>query len=263
MRNPGLDHWFGEGEARNQVLRGIDLDIDAAGLVVLMGASGSGKTTLLTLLGCLGEARSGSVTVLGQESRGAAEAAAHLLGVRGLGDRLHYLPAKLSGGQKQRVAVARAPVGSPTSCSRTSPPLERRALEVIRAAGLRALGRAEVDAINRRADTAVGRSLQSLREGRPIPEAEARQRRDDIEFVNNTPRMVIRLATAPVEVGGVRICALTADSIVTVQAPHGMRLPVTGRMFMGGLRLWERQARVFSAPEPALADLAARGWRTS
>ncbi|WP_376095784.1 ATP-binding cassette domain-containing protein [Roseomonas sp. CCTCC AB2023176] len=44
---------------------------------------------------------------------GADEAAAHLLRLVGLGDRLNYLPANLSGGQKQRVAVARALVGNP------------------------------------------------------------------------------------------------------------------------------------------------------
>jgi putative ABC transport system ATP-binding protein len=44
---------------------------------------------------------------------GAEAAAAHLLGLVGLADRLHYLPANLSGGQKQRVAVARALVGNP------------------------------------------------------------------------------------------------------------------------------------------------------
>ncbi|ADZ69897.1 ATP-binding cassette domain-containing protein [Polymorphum gilvum] len=41
------------------------------------------------------------------------QAAAHMLGLVGLGDRMHYLPANLSGGQKQRVAVARALVGNP------------------------------------------------------------------------------------------------------------------------------------------------------
>lgn len=40
-------------------------------------------------------------------------AAAQALGLVGLSDRLHYLPANLSGGQKQRVAVARALVGNP------------------------------------------------------------------------------------------------------------------------------------------------------
>lgn len=41
------------------------------------------------------------------------EAAAHLLRLLGLGERLEYLPGNLSGGQKQRVAVARALVGNP------------------------------------------------------------------------------------------------------------------------------------------------------
>jgi len=43
----------------------------------------------------------------------ARQAAARALGLLGLSDRLHYLPANLSGGQKQRVAVARALVGNP------------------------------------------------------------------------------------------------------------------------------------------------------
>lgn len=40
-------------------------------------------------------------------------AAAHMLALVGLEERLDYLPANLSGGQKQRVAVARALVGNP------------------------------------------------------------------------------------------------------------------------------------------------------
>ena len=44
---------------------------------------------------------------------GAEAAAAHVLGLVGLEDRIGYLPANLSGGQKQRVAVARALVGNP------------------------------------------------------------------------------------------------------------------------------------------------------
>jgi putative ABC transport system ATP-binding protein len=41
------------------------------------------------------------------------DAAAHLLSLLGLADRLDYLPGNLSGGQKQRVAVARALIGHP------------------------------------------------------------------------------------------------------------------------------------------------------
>jgi putative ABC transport system ATP-binding protein len=40
-------------------------------------------------------------------------AAAHVLTLLGLADRLDYLPANLSGGQKQRVAIGRALVGNP------------------------------------------------------------------------------------------------------------------------------------------------------
>ena len=41
------------------------------------------------------------------------EAAAHVLTLLGLADRLDYRPQNLSGGQKQRVAIARALVGNP------------------------------------------------------------------------------------------------------------------------------------------------------
>lgn len=43
----------------------------------------------------------------------ADQAARHLLGLVGLGQRADALPANLSGGQKQRVAVARALIGNP------------------------------------------------------------------------------------------------------------------------------------------------------
>jgi putative ABC transport system ATP-binding protein len=39
--------------------------------------------------------------------------AEHLLGLVGLSDRLHFMPAQLSGGQRQRVAVARALANNP------------------------------------------------------------------------------------------------------------------------------------------------------
>ena len=66
----GLDHWFGEGEGRKQVLFGIDLAVQRGGITILMGPSGSGKTTLLTLMGCLREVQQGSVRVLGKELSG-------------------------------------------------------------------------------------------------------------------------------------------------------------------------------------------------
>jgi putative ABC transport system ATP-binding protein len=73
IRIRGLNHWFGDGEARKQALFDIDLDVAAGELVILMGASGSGKTTLLTLAGCLRKVTDGSVRLLDTELNGAGE----------------------------------------------------------------------------------------------------------------------------------------------------------------------------------------------
>lgn len=69
----GLNHWFGQGEARKQAIFDVNLEIAAGSLTVLMGPSGSGKTTLLTLMGCLRDVQKGSVTLLGHELMGAGE----------------------------------------------------------------------------------------------------------------------------------------------------------------------------------------------
>jgi len=69
----GLNHWFGEGEARKKALFDIDLRLPRGSITVLMGPSGSGKTTLLTLLGCLRDVQDGSVHLMGRELNGASE----------------------------------------------------------------------------------------------------------------------------------------------------------------------------------------------
>ena len=75
----GLDHAFGAGEARKQVLFGVDLTVARGALTVLMGPSGSGKTTLISLMGCLRAVQTGSVRLLGAELNGGSPLALEAL----------------------------------------------------------------------------------------------------------------------------------------------------------------------------------------
>jgi len=69
-----LDHYFGHGSLRKQVLCNINLEINVGEIIIMTGPSGSGKTTLLTLVGGLRSAQSGSLRVLGRELCGASAA---------------------------------------------------------------------------------------------------------------------------------------------------------------------------------------------
>ncbi len=70
----GLNHSFGKGALRKQILFDITTEIPQGEIVIVTGPSGSGKTTMLTLVGALRSAQEGSVRVLGQELRGAKPA---------------------------------------------------------------------------------------------------------------------------------------------------------------------------------------------
>ena len=66
-----LDHYFGQGPLRKQVLFDLNLEIETGEIVIMTGPSGSGKTTLLTLVGGLRSAQSGRLQVLGEDLHGA------------------------------------------------------------------------------------------------------------------------------------------------------------------------------------------------
>lgn len=66
-----LDHFFGEGKLKKQILFDIDLTLNSGEVIILKGPSGSGKTTLLTLMGGLRSPQSGSLQVFGEELVGA------------------------------------------------------------------------------------------------------------------------------------------------------------------------------------------------
>ncbi len=56
-----LTKTYVSGEVEVQALRGVDLDIGAGQVVVLLGPSGSGKSTLVNIMGGLDTATSGSL----------------------------------------------------------------------------------------------------------------------------------------------------------------------------------------------------------
>jgi putative ABC transport system ATP-binding protein len=74
MRNPqsavschDLTKEFGDGDEKVLALRGIDLEIPAGEMALLVGPSGCGKTTLISLIAGLLEPTRGRLTVLGED----------------------------------------------------------------------------------------------------------------------------------------------------------------------------------------------------
>jgi putative ABC transport system ATP-binding protein/lipoprotein-releasing system ATP-binding protein len=143
---------FPSGDRRIEVLRGVDLTVEAGDSVSIRGESGSGKSTLLNLLAGLDVPDEGSLDWAGSPAEADRRAsflgmvfqsfymipeldafqnvlmasrmlrrpdeadrlrARDLLARVGLADRASHLPAHLSGGERQRVAVARALMNSP------------------------------------------------------------------------------------------------------------------------------------------------------
>ncbi|MEM7058827.1 MAG: nitrate ABC transporter ATP-binding protein [Pseudomonadota bacterium] len=138
---------FGDGSAREEVLKDIDLTIEEGEFVAILGFSGTGKTTLINLMAGLEMPDTGQALFKGapidgpgperglifqsyslmpwlsvngnvalavdavHRSKSAAERAelvAHYVKMVGLGHTTGRKPAELSGGMRQRVAVARA-----------------------------------------------------------------------------------------------------------------------------------------------------------
>ena len=129
----------------DEILKGIDLDIEKGEVVSIIGASGGGKSTFLRCLIGLEDINSGTINTPDKSKMGmvfqsfnlfphktaaqnimeslivvdkmdrkkAREIALNLLEKVGLKDKADFYPKTLSGGQKQRVARARALAKNP------------------------------------------------------------------------------------------------------------------------------------------------------
>jgi putative ABC transport system ATP-binding protein len=126
----GLNHWYGEGELRNQILFEVTVEIQAGEIVIMTGPSGSGKTTLLTLIGGLRSVQEGSLQVMGHELRGAPRSALQMLR-RDVGYifQSHNLLASLSALENVKMAMAH-------HARFTAQAAHERAIQMLRAVGL-------------------------------------------------------------------------------------------------------------------------------
>jgi putative ABC transport system ATP-binding protein len=73
FRARGLTKIYDMGEVQVHALRGVDVDLFAGELAVLLGPSGSGKSTLLNILGGLDTSTGGEVSYRGQDLTRATE----------------------------------------------------------------------------------------------------------------------------------------------------------------------------------------------
>ena len=61
-----VEKYYGSGENRVQVLKGITTGVEKGAVCVLLGPSGSGKSTLLNIIGGIESAEAGSISIDGE-----------------------------------------------------------------------------------------------------------------------------------------------------------------------------------------------------
>ncbi len=86
IRAVNVNHSFGHGALRKQILFDVSIDVYPGEIVIMTGPSGSGKTTILSLMGCLRALQEGSLTVMGVELQGLGES-----GLRGVRTGMGYI----------------------------------------------------------------------------------------------------------------------------------------------------------------------------
>jgi putative ABC transport system ATP-binding protein len=125
-----VNHYFGKGHLRKQILFEVTASIYPGEIVIMTGPSGSGKTTLLTLIGALRSTQEGSLRVLGQQLRNAPSG--ELVKVRqnvGYIFQAHNLLHSLTARQNIQMSMDLHPEVS-------APVVYERTIEILKAVGL-------------------------------------------------------------------------------------------------------------------------------
>lgn len=107
-----LHRTYMRGTTPVNAVRGVDLQVRAADSVAIIGPSGSGKSTLLNLLGGIDLPTSGSVSLLGNDTRELSDRRLTRLRLKRVGfvfQRFHLLPA-LSAAENVELPMAEAGV---------------------------------------------------------------------------------------------------------------------------------------------------------
>lgn len=63
----GIEKYYGLGDNRTKVLKGITTGVEKGEICVLLGPSGSGKSTLLNIIGGIEKADGGSISIAGSK----------------------------------------------------------------------------------------------------------------------------------------------------------------------------------------------------
>ncbi|MBU5316695.1 ABC transporter ATP-binding protein [Clostridium bornimense] len=68
LKVSNIKKYYGEGDNKVEVLKGINFDIKKGEICVLLGPSGSGKSTLLNIIGAIDNADDGYIAINGEKT---------------------------------------------------------------------------------------------------------------------------------------------------------------------------------------------------